>query len=64
MHERTHRLVYQNNLSFSELLDPDNSVKLDQKNLQILVTEVYKVKNGIAPEIMKDIFQIQNEKRI
>ena len=64
MHERTHRLVYQNNLSFSELLDPDNSVKLDQKNLQVLVTEVYKVKNGIAPEIMKDIFQIQNEKRI
>ena len=64
MHEQTHRLVYQNNLSFSELLDPDNSVKLDQKNLQILVTEVYKVKNGIAPEIMKDIFQIQNEKRI
>ena len=61
MHERTHRLVYQNNLSFSELLDPDNSVKLDQKNLQILVTEVYKVKNGIAPEIMKDIFQIQND---
>ena len=64
MHEQTHRLVYQNNLSFSELLDPDNSVKLDQKNLQVLVTEVYKVKNGIAPEIMKDIFQIQNEKRI
>ena len=64
MHEGTHRLVYQNNLSFSELLDPDNSVKLDEKNLQVLVTEVYKVKNGIAPEIMKDIFQIQNEKRI
>ena len=31
--------------------------------MQVLVTEVYKVKNGIAPEIMKDIFQIQNEKR-
>ena len=50
----------QNNLSFSELLDLDNSVTVHQKNLQVLVTEIYKVKNGIAPEIMKDIFELQN----
>ena len=24
------------------------------------MTEIYKVKNGIAPEIMKDIFELQN----
>ena len=60
MHERALRLVYQNNLSFSELLDLDNSVTVHQKNLQVLVTEIYKVKNGIAPEIMKDIFELQN----
>ena len=53
------RLFYQNNLSFSELLDLDNSVTVHQKNLQVLVTEIYKVKNGIAPEIMKDIFELQ-----
>ena len=60
IHERALRLVYQNNLSFSELLDLDNSVTVHQKNLQVLVTEIYKVKHGIAPEIMKDIFELQN----
>ena len=55
MHERALRLVYQNNLSFSELLDLDDSVTLHQINLQVLVTEIYKIKNGIAPERMKDI---------
>ena len=51
-HERALRLIYQNNLNFSELLDLYNSVTVHQKNLQILVTEIYKVKNGIAPEMM------------
>ena len=60
IHERALRLVYQNNLSFTELLDLDNSVTVHQKNLQVLVTEIYKVKPGIAPEIMKDIFELQN----
>ena len=54
------RLGYQNNVSFSELLDLDNSVTVHQKNLHVLVTEICKVKNGIAPEVMKDIFKIQN----
>ena len=60
IHERALRLVYLNNLSFSELLDPDNSVTVHQKNLQVPVTEIYKVKNGIATKIMKDIFELQN----
>ena len=38
-------LVYQNNLSFSELLDLENSLKVHQNNLQVLVTEIYKVNN-------------------
>ena len=60
IHERAIRLVYQNNLSFSELLGLDNSVTVHQKNLQVLVTEIYKVKNGIAPEIMNHIFELKN----
>ena len=44
IHEQAFRLVYQNNLSFSELLDLDNSVTVQQKNLQVLVTEIFKVK--------------------
>ena len=49
IHEQALRLVYQNNLRFSELLDLDNSVTVHQKNLKVLVTEIYKIKNGIAP---------------
>ena len=60
IHERALRLVYQNNLSFSELLDLDNSVTVHQKNLQALVTEINKVKNGIVQDIMNDIFELQN----
>ena len=60
IHERALRLVYKNNFSFSELLHLDNSVTVHQKNLQVLVTEIHKVKNGIAPEIMKDISELQN----
>ena len=56
IHERALRLFYQNNLRFSELLDLDNSVTVHQKNLQVLVIEIYKVKNGI----MNDIFELQN----
>ena len=35
-HERVLRLVYQNNLIFSEHLDLDNSVTVHQKNLLVL----------------------------
>ena len=55
IHEGALTSVYQNNLRFFELLDLGYFVKL-----QILVTKIYNVKNGIAPEIMKDIFEQQN----
>ena len=54
------RLVYQNNLSISELLDLDNSITVHQKYLQVLVTEIFKVKNRTAPDITKDIFEPKN----
>ena len=47
-------------MSFSELLELDNSVVVRQKNWYVLVTEIYKVKNGMAPEIIKDNFKLQN----
>ena len=47
IHKRALRLVYQNkNLSFSELLELDNAVTIHQRNLQVLVTEIFKVKNN------------------
>ena len=52
---RIQQRVYQNNLSFCELLDLDNSVTVHQKYLQVLVTQSYNVKNGIAPESLNYI---------
>ena len=48
------RLVYTNkpNLSFDGLLKEDKSVKIHKKNLQILATEIYEVKNDLGPKIM------------
>ena len=30
-----------------------------QKNLQVLVTEIFKVTNNLAPDIMKDVFELK-----
>ena len=57
LHERALRIVYKDyTSSFEELLNQDQSLTIHQKNLQKLVTEVYKVKTGIAPAIMNDVF--------
>ena len=59
IHEKALRLVYKDetNLSFDyDLLKKDKSVSIHQRNLQILATEIYKVRNDLGPEIMKDIF--------
>ena len=59
IHERALRLIYQNyTFSFTELLSKDSSLTVHQRKLQKLVTEMFKVKIEIAPEIMKDIFEI------
>ena len=61
IHERALRLVYQDNsLSFAELPEKDNSVAIHQRNLQVLPTRIFKLKNGLFPEIMKEVFEIQN----
>ena len=61
IHERALRIVYgDKNATFEELLSKDNSVKIHDRNLQVLVTEMLKVKMGISPVIMKDIFKIRS----
>ena len=50
LHERALRIVYKNDdLTFQELLDMDDSITIHQRNLQRLATEMYKVKNKISP---------------
>ena len=60
IHERALRLTYKDNKSsFKQLLEKDHSVTVHQKNLQVLVTEIFKVKNNLAPDIMKDVFEFK-----
>ena len=53
VHERALRTVYKDfHSSFQELLIEDNSLNIHHRNLQKLVTEIFKVKNGLSPELM------------
>ena len=55
--ERCLRIVYLNKKSdFETLLKYDKSVTIHVRNLHYLFIEVYKVKNNISPEIMRDAF--------
>ena len=68
LRKRALRLTYkENQSSFKELLEKDHSVTNHHKNLQVLVreifkvkkdfTEIFKVKNDLAPDIMNDVFK-------
>ena len=60
IHERALRVTYQDYKSmFFELLQKDDSVTIHQWNLQVLATEIFKAKNDLSPEIMKDVFELK-----
>ena len=51
------RIIYNNKLSnFEELLVEDNSVAINDNNIHAFAIEMYKVVNGMSPEIMNEVF--------
>ena len=57
IHERALRVAYKDHKSsFEQLLEKDHSYTIHEKNLQRLATEIYKIKNNLAPTFMNDIF--------
>ena len=61
LHERCLRVIYNGKiLSFNELLEGDGSVPIDNRNLHILATEMFKVYKNIAPAIFTEIFNKPN----
>ena len=55
--ERALRITYKDTEStFSELLLKDSADTIHTKNLQILMTEMYKTRNGLNPSFMQEIF--------
>ena len=59
IHERALRVVYKDHSSsFDELLEKDSSCKIHERNLQKVVIEIYKMKMNLAPEIIREVFEI------
>ena len=62
LHERCLRIVHSDNQStFEELLEKDNTVSVHQRNLQFLAAELYKVLNGLSPDLMKNVFPLNDD---
>ena len=61
IHERALRFAYKDyQTDFESLLEQRNLVSIHVKNLQLLMTEIYKTKSGLSPPFMKDIFTERN----
>ena len=53
------RITYNYQLTdFKSLLSNHNEITIHQRNLQVLMTELYKIMNHIALRIMSSLFQI------
>ena len=61
IHEKSLRLAYDDYESrFKTLLEKDNSTSIHHKNLQLLLTEMYKTLHNLSQSFMKEIFTERN----
>ena len=59
LHEKALRVTFQNrNSSFSKLLKLEKLVSIHYRYIKYLLTEIYKVKIGLSPPVMSDIFSL------
>ena len=59
VHERGLRMVYRDyTSSFEELLIKDESVCIHHRNIQLVAVEMFKIKNDLCLEIIKDLFHL------
>ena len=62
IHERALRIVYKDfSTPFEGLLAKDKSVTIHNQSLQQLAIEIFKVKMGISPIIMKKLFNFSDK---
>ena len=62
LHERCLRIIYNDKqLSFTELLNKDNSVSIHIRNIQWLAIEMFRFYNGLSPRLMNNIFKLKAE---
>ena len=57
LNERALRIVYQDYASsFTELLEKDSSTTIHDRNIQLLATGLFKVKNRLSPPFTNEVF--------
>ena len=60
LQERCLRIVYSDKTSsFEKLLEKDGSAAMHTKNLQTLVTEMFKIYKNLSPAIITDLFHVR-----
>ena len=61
LHEKALRIAYKDDVSdFKALLEKDNAVTIHVKNIQLLMTEIFKTQHSPNPTFMKEIFIPKN----
>ena len=57
IHEQSPRISYKDQKTrYQNLLETHNELTVHQRNLQVLMTEINKIVNDVAPPIMKSLF--------
>ena len=58
IHERASKIIHKDSTSnFQELLSKSNSVSVHQRNLQLLLIEIYKTVHNLNPAFMTKVFE-------
>ena len=63
IHERTLTIIYsyKNQLTFKEILAKNKAIKIHQRNLQILATEICKAKTKTFSDIVNSLLELNNK---
>ena len=63
MHKQSLTICYKDQqTSYQNLLETHNELMIHQRNLRRLMTEIYKIVNGVAPPIMNSLFEFRSNK--
>ena len=63
LHERCLRIIYNDQQSsFTELLNKDNSVSIHIRNIQRLAIEMFRFYNGLPPPLRSNMFIFKSGK--
>ena len=61
LHKRCLRIICNDNTSsFTDLLEIDNSVFVQHRNVQVLPTYLCKFVNGLSPKLVNNCFKLKN----